>query len=95
MTTAASYARLGARAAYERLALTVSQDDELLALLEALPPARRQPNLLFGVVRLLGGPVEDPAGFRAYSLANCQRSRRRRKPLAWTRGHGQGIAWFA
>ncbi|MEU3455986.1 DUF2332 domain-containing protein [Micromonospora sp. NPDC006766] len=76
MTTAASYARFGAREAhgvspaYERLALAVSADDELLALIEALPPAKRQPNLLFGVVRLLGGPVEDPAAFRAYTLAN-------------------------
>ncbi|MFE9693129.1 DUF2332 family protein [Micromonospora sp. NPDC005806] len=76
MTTAASYERFGAREAhgvspaYERLALAVSQDDELLALLEALAPAKRQPNLLFAVVRLLGGPVEDPAAFHAYTLAN-------------------------
>ncbi|MFE9654740.1 DUF2332 domain-containing protein [Micromonospora sp. NPDC006431] len=76
MTTAATYARFGAReahgvsSAYERLALAVSQDGELLALLEALPPAKRQPNLLFAVVRLLGGPVEDPAAFHAYTLAN-------------------------
>ncbi|MFU8871346.1 DUF2332 domain-containing protein [Micromonospora sp. SL4-19] len=76
MTIAASYARFGAREAhgvspaYERLALAVSRDDELLALLETLPPAKRQPNLLFAVVRLLGGPVEDPAAFRAYTLAN-------------------------
>ncbi|SBT38291.1 DUF2332 domain-containing protein [Micromonospora narathiwatensis] len=76
MTTATSYARFGAREAhgvspaYERLALAVSQDDELLALLAALPPAKRQPNLLFAVVRLLGGPVEDPAAFHDYAAAN-------------------------
>jgi hypothetical protein len=76
MTTAATYERFGASEAfcvspaYERLALAVSQDDELLALLETLPSAKRQPNLLFGVVRLLRGPVEDPAAFHDYALAN-------------------------
>ncbi|MEU2611670.1 DUF2332 domain-containing protein [Micromonospora sp. NPDC007271] len=76
MTTAASYVRFadreahGVSPAYERLALAVSRDDELLALLDELPPAKRQPNLLFAVVRLLGGPVEDPAAFHAYALAN-------------------------
>ncbi|NES12864.1 MULTISPECIES: DUF2332 domain-containing protein [Micromonospora] len=76
MTTADRYARFATREArgvspaYERLALAVSRDDELLALLDALPPARRQPNLLFAVVRLLGGPVEDPAAFHEYTMAN-------------------------
>ena len=42
----------------------------MLALLDTLPPAKRQPNLLFGVVRLLGGPVEDPAAFHDYTVAN-------------------------
>ncbi len=60
----------GVSPAYERLSLLVSGDDELLALVDRLPPAKRQPNLLFGVVRLLGGPVEDPAAFRAYLLAH-------------------------
>ncbi|MFJ8577691.1 DUF2332 domain-containing protein [Micromonospora sp. NPDC093277] len=75
-TIAARYARFAAQEAhgvspaYERLALAVSQDDKLLALLETLPPAKRQPNLLFSVVRLLGGPVEDPAAFRDYVVAN-------------------------
>jgi hypothetical protein len=76
MTTAAEYARFAGREArgvsptYERLALAVSQDAELLALLDAVPPGKRQPNLLFGVVRLLGGPVEDPAACHAYTVAN-------------------------
>lgn len=60
----------GVSPVYERLALAVSGDAELLALIGRLPPAKRQPNLLFGVVRLLGGPVEDPAAFHAYALAN-------------------------
>ncbi|MGN9780737.1 DUF2332 family protein [Nonomuraea sp. ZG12] len=76
MTIAAIYAEFAAREArgispaYERLASAVTRDHELLALLAALPPAKRQPNLLFGVVRLLGGPVEDPAAFHDYTVAN-------------------------
>ncbi len=76
MTTAAAYAEFAARETrgvsptYERLSLAVSGDDDVLALLQRLPPAKRQPNLLFGVVRLLGGPVEDPTAFRDYLMAN-------------------------
>jgi hypothetical protein len=76
VTIAAIYAEFAAREAngvsraYERLSLAVSRDDELLALLGTLPPNKRQPNLLFGVVRLLGGPVEDSAAFHDYTVAN-------------------------
>jgi hypothetical protein len=76
MTTAAAYAGFaalearGVSPAYERLSAAVSRDGELLALLDTLPAARRQPNLLFGVVRFLGGPVEDPAAFHDYAAAN-------------------------
>ncbi|SCG35539.1 DUF2332 domain-containing protein [Micromonospora inositola] len=76
MTIAETYARFAAREVrgvsptYERLALAVAGDHELLALLGTLPPAKRQPNLLFGVVRLLGGPVEDPAAFHDFAVAN-------------------------
>ena len=76
MTTAATYAEFAARETrgisptYERLSVAVSSDDEVLALLGTLPPAKRQPNLLFGVVRLLGGPVENPAAFHDYAVAN-------------------------
>ncbi|MFI6132354.1 DUF2332 domain-containing protein [Micromonospora sp. NPDC051141] len=56
--------------AYDRLSRAVSRDPELLAMLDTLPPAKRQPNLLFGVVRLRGGPVDDPAAFRAHVLAH-------------------------
>jgi hypothetical protein len=76
MTVAAAYAEFAAREAhgvspaYEQLSLAVSTDDALLALLETLPPTRRQPNLLFAVVRLLGGPVEHSAAFHAYTVAN-------------------------
>jgi hypothetical protein len=76
MTTAGEYAKFaerearGVSPAYERLSLAVCRDDDVLALLDTLPPGKRQPNLLFGVVRLLGGPVEDPAAFHGYTVAN-------------------------
>ena len=50
--------------------MAVSRDDEMLSLLGMLPPAKRQPNLLFGVVRFLGGPVDDPTAFHDYAVAN-------------------------
>ncbi|MEV5765754.1 DUF2332 domain-containing protein [Micromonospora sp. NPDC052213] len=76
MTITESYVEFGTREArgvsptYERLSLAASRDEELLALVETLPPAKRQPNLLFGVVRLLGGPVDDPAAFHDFTLTN-------------------------
>jgi len=76
MTITVTYVEFAAREAhgvspvYERLSLAVSRDDEVLALLGTLPPPKRQPNLLFGVVRLLGGPVEEPAAFHDYVTAN-------------------------
>jgi hypothetical protein len=75
MSIAARYADFAAREArgvsptYERLAHAVSSDLSLLALLRTLPPAKQQPNLLFGVVRLLGGPVDDPVAFHDYVLS--------------------------
>jgi hypothetical protein len=62
----------GVSPAYDRLARAVSQDPEILRLLTGLAPAKRQPNLLFAVVRLLGGPVDDLAGFREFTLAHWQ-----------------------
>lgn len=51
---------------YERLASAVAGDPVLLELLQQVSPAARQPNLLFGAVRYLGGPVQDPALFSTY-----------------------------
>ncbi|MFG3643344.1 DUF2332 domain-containing protein [Micromonospora sp. NPDC047762] len=76
MTTAETYAEFGSREArgvsptYERLSQAVARDDDLLTLLDGLPPAKRQPNLLFGVVRWLGGPVDDPAAFHDYVVTH-------------------------
>ena len=76
MTTATVYAEFAAReargvsASYERLSMAVARDPELLGLLGRLPPAKRQPNLLFAVVGFLGGPRDDPAAFRGYAVGN-------------------------
>jgi hypothetical protein len=76
VTTGEWYAEFAAREArgvspvYERLSNAVSRDSEILALLDTLPSPKRQPNLLFGVVRLLGGPVEEPGAFHDYTVAN-------------------------
>ncbi|WP_410820857.1 DUF2332 domain-containing protein [Micromonospora sp. 050-3] len=76
MTTAEAYATFGSyeargvSATYERLSQAVARDDDLLTLLDGLPPAKRQPNLLFGVVRWLGGPVDDPAAFHEYVVTH-------------------------
>jgi hypothetical protein len=60
----------GVSPAYDRLSRAVSRDDELLSRLGTLPAEKWQPNLLFAVVRLLGGPVGDPAAFREYVLGH-------------------------
>ncbi|MEV4704197.1 DUF2332 domain-containing protein [Actinoplanes sp. NPDC049316] len=62
----ATHEARGVSPGYERLARAVSEDDGLLRLIGSLPPDKWQPNLLFAVVRLLGGPVEDPAAFRSF-----------------------------
>src|SRR5580692_10879090 len=49
----------GRSPSYERLAYAVAGDDVILPFLANLPPAKRQPNLLFAAARfLLGGPPE-------------------------------------
>lgn len=61
---------------YERLALGVADDAELLRRLSDLPQSQRQPNLLFGVTRLLGGPVENWPDFRSWVLAHWWQAQR-------------------
>ena len=68
--TAADYRRFAREEArtksplYARLAESVAEDEELLSLLEDVPPPKRQSNLLFAVVRYLFGTQPDPASFR-------------------------------
>ena len=63
MDVAASYTRFAREEArsksptYERLALEVVGSAVARELLESLPPAKRQPNLLFASIRYLGGDV--------------------------------------
>lgn len=60
----------GASPVYERICHAIARDDEVLALLDTLPPDKGRPNLLLGVVRFLGGSVEDPVAFHDYVTAN-------------------------
>lgn len=55
---------------YERLCLGIGADAELLAMIDTLPVAKRQPNLLLGSVRFLGGPVDDYGLFRTWVLSH-------------------------
>jgi len=59
----------GRSALYETLARAIAGDAALLALLAALPPPKRQPNLLLAAVRhVAGAPLDWPA-FRNTALA--------------------------
>ncbi|MEV4413330.1 DUF2332 domain-containing protein [Catellatospora sp. NPDC049609] len=60
----------GRSPSYERLCTAIAEDPAALAMLGELPLAKRQPNLLLGAVRLLGGPVGDYPAFREFLLAN-------------------------
>ncbi|GAB4054153.1 DUF2332 domain-containing protein [Catellatospora paridis] len=60
----------GRSPSYERLCLGIAADAEVLALVGALPLAKRQPNLLLGAVRLLAGPVGDYPAFRDWLVAH-------------------------
>jgi hypothetical protein len=70
MATAEAYRRFAEREAagrspaYEALALGVAGDDRLLAWLEELPAAKRQPNLLFAAARWLLDDVPDLVALR-------------------------------
>lgn len=70
------FARLEARGKsplYERLAEGVADDKQLLAFLAVQPPNKRQPNLLFAVVRLLFGVQPNFVTFRATILDQAPR----------------------
>jgi hypothetical protein len=54
---------------YERLARGVAEDRDLLAMLAALPPERRQPNLLLAAARLVTGTASGYPAFRDAVLA--------------------------
>src|SRR5689334_10239975 len=53
---------------YVELAHGVARDRDVLAFLAGLPPPKRQPNLVFGAVRMLYGTVAGPEELRAAVL---------------------------
>jgi len=59
----------GLSPSYEVLCLKIAGDGELLSRLDKLPAPKRQPNLLLGAVRFLGGPVDGYRSFRAFVLS--------------------------
>lgn len=54
----------------------VAADPEVLALIEALPPAKRQPNLVFAAARFLGAPAGPYPAFRCWLLEHWARTDR-------------------
>ena len=59
----------GVSPSYEALCRAVAGSEAICALLDRLPPVKRQPNLLLGAVRFLGGPVDEPASFLNFVTA--------------------------
>lgn len=64
---------LGISPSYEAICLGVAGDAELIDLLDTLPAANRQPNLLLAAVRFLDGPVDSWPAFRGFVLDSWQR----------------------
>jgi hypothetical protein len=79
MSTAMVYAEFAAREAhgsspaYEELSVAVSRDPDVLARLDTLPAAKRQPNLLYAVGTFFGAPVTDPPAFLDFVLRHWER----------------------
>jgi hypothetical protein len=67
----------GESACFEEWASAVAEDEELLGWLGALPPHKRQPNLVFAAARWHGVPAPGPyAGLRRALLSDDGRIRR-------------------
>lgn len=69
------FARLEARGRsplYEQISAAVAEDAEVLEFLSALPPVKRQPNLLLAAVRFLAGVQGSYQAFRATVLGRRQ-----------------------
>ncbi|GAA3342544.1 DUF2332 domain-containing protein [Curtobacterium pusillum] len=58
----------GQSATYERWALGVAGDPEMLALIGALPGMKKQPNLVFAAARFLGAAEDTYNEFRTWML---------------------------
>ncbi|WP_061289392.1 DUF2332 domain-containing protein [Herbidospora cretacea] len=73
MDTADVYRTFGVREArgpYRELAAAIADDPGLIALIGALPEAKRQPNLVLAAVRFEGGPATEDDGFRPWAKEN-------------------------
>ena len=72
--TAAGYERFavvearGVSPLYEEWAVSIADDDAVLALIEGLPRHKRQPNLVFGAARFAGAPLSPYPEFREWLL---------------------------
>jgi hypothetical protein len=55
---------------YEEFALGVAKDADVLAFLDTLPEAKRQPNLLFGAVKYLTGVMSDYGAFHTFVVGH-------------------------
>ncbi|HTJ36075.1 MAG TPA: DUF2332 domain-containing protein [Dactylosporangium sp.] len=60
----------GSSPLYERLALGVADDPKMLQMLDGLPVAKRQPNLLLAAARYVGGTPDGYAHFRDIVFGN-------------------------
>jgi hypothetical protein len=60
----------GSSKTYERLALAVADSPALLDRLDALPPLKRQPNLVLAAARMLGAPLAAPHRFTEFVESN-------------------------
>ncbi|TKK78926.1 DUF2332 domain-containing protein [Herbidospora galbida] len=79
MDTADVYRTFGireARGAYRELAVAIAADPALIALIDALPQPKRQPNLVLAAVRFEGGPETEEGGFRAWAREHWPRVER-------------------
>lgn len=62
-------------AVYEQWAHAVASDESMLAVIDAMPEAKRQPPLVFAVARLLGAGEGDAHSFRDFLLAHAEEVR--------------------
>jgi hypothetical protein len=60
----------GSSESYERLALAVADSPAVLDRLDALPPLKRQPNLVLAAARILGAPLSHPLRFTEFVESN-------------------------
>lgn len=67
----------GSSPGYADIAGNLARDEQVLGLVTTLPQGnKRQPNLLLGAVRYLGGPVESWSGFRPWLVEHWESVRR-------------------